>query len=418
MTLPAPSTVRSATWRPSSLSIAVIFERVGPYHRARLEALCRYVKGLSIEIVTKDTTYDWDPEPRGTGYEQVTLFPGRTGKPRGYRIRRRLFTTLDRLRPAVLALPGWQAPEALLGLLWAQSRGTATVLMSESQRVDKERSALLETLKRRIVTSFDSALVGGQRHEHYLRHLGFACQRVFHGYDVVDNDYFSKFAVRYRLDEEHRTKVGLPTRFFLTTARFVPQKNLKALIHAYHCYRIQVSDPWGLVLVGDGPERSLLQQCANHLFGSSNLVHFVGFKQYPQLPIYYGCASAFVLPSVVEPWGLVVNEAMASGLPIIVSQNCGCAPELVREGVNGFTFSPDDHSALTRVMLELSSRTPAELEQMGRASREIISQWTPDFFARQLHAAALAAIDWRARGAGERLSASRRALLLALALPR
>jgi glycosyltransferase involved in cell wall biosynthesis len=109
---------------------------------------------------------------------------------------------------------------------------------------------------------------------------------------------------------------------------------------------------------------------------------------------------------------------MASGLPVIVSQNCGCAPELVRDGVNGFTFPPDDHRALTRVMVELSRRTPAELEQMGRASREIISQWTPDFFARQLHAAALAAIDWRARRAGERLSASRRALLLALALPR
>ena len=79
-----------------------------------------------------------------------------------------------------------------------------------------------------------------------------------------------------------------------------------------------------------------------------------GFKQYDELPIYYGLAGAFIHASTTEQWGLVVNEAMAAGLPVIVSERCGCAPDLVENGRNGFTFDPYDVDALTHLMLKMA----------------------------------------------------------------
>jgi glycosyltransferase involved in cell wall biosynthesis len=112
-----------------------------------------------------------------------------------------------------------------------------------------------------------------------------------------------------------------------------------------------------------------------------------GFKQYPDLPAYYGLASAFIHASTTEQWGLVVNEAMASGLPVLVSNRCGCAPDLVQERVNGFTFDPLDVEQLARLMVQLSSGL-VDLRRMGDASRKIITDWGPERFASGLRQAA------------------------------
>jgi len=108
-------------------------------------------------------------------------------------------------------------------------------------------------------------------------------------------------------------------------------------------------------------------------------VRFPGFAQYDQLPAYYGLASAFVHASVVEQWGLVINEALASGLPVLVSDRCGCVPELVSEGHNGFAFDPLDIEKLAELMARLSE--VSDLGEMGYASRRIISAWSPERFS-------------------------------------
>ena len=97
-------------------------------------------------------------------------------------------------------------------------------------------------------------------------------------------------------------------------------------------------------------------------------VILAGFKQYDELPAYYGLASAFVHASTTEQWGLVVNEAMASGLPVLVSDRCGCAPDLVEDGVNGFTFDPYDVEALAGLMQRVAAMTDERRQAMG-ASR-------------------------------------------------
>jgi glycosyltransferase involved in cell wall biosynthesis len=113
-----------------------------------------------------------------------------------------------------------------------------------------------------------------------------------------------------------------------------------------------------------------------------------GFKQYDELPAYYALASAFVLASVVEPWGLVVNEAMASGLPVLVSERCGCAASLVRAGENGYMFDPADTGAIGASMARMAHASDASRQEMGRASATIIEEFGPARFATGLLRAA------------------------------
>ena len=138
---------------------------------------------------------------------------------------------------------------------------------------------------------------------------------------------------------------------------------------------------------GDGGLCPALESRISAL-GLATSVLLPGFKQYPDLPAYYGLAGAFIHPSRTEPWGLVVNEAMASGLPVLVSNRCGCARELVSHGDNGFQFDPTDVAAAAGYMMQIAHDHQQRLAAMGQASRNRIGQWGPDRFARGLRDAA------------------------------
>ncbi len=266
--------------------------------------------------------------------------------------------------------------------------------------------------------------------------------------------------------------------YFLASNRFIEKKNLPRLIEAYAGYRekaeklkpeilkskisacqnVSVSDftPWDLVLLGDGALRPDLCRLISDLRLQDSVL-LPGFIQYPELPTFYAHAGAFIHASTTEQWGLVVNEAMASGLPVLVSNRCGCAQDLVQEGVNGFTFDPYDVEQLAQLMLRIwsmergagsgsqraavsdqlnpesapasgavsralaenpvsgfdggietdspggcapqfltaSSLLPASpsLGQMGAASQRIIADWGPDRFAQGLQSAVRKALE-------------------------
>jgi glycosyltransferase involved in cell wall biosynthesis len=278
------------------------------------------------------------------------------------------------------------------------------VVMSESSRQDEPRTWWREGIKRHIVGLYSAALVGGQRHVEYLAELGMPGERVFTGYDVVDNDYFRQKAeeVRSRRSEV-RQKYALPENYFLASARFVEKKNLPKLIQTYGEYRrrssafakatadkeIAAKVPWDLMVLGDGPLRETL----NSQLSTLNLnehVHLPGFEPYDELPVYYALANAFVHASTTEQWGLVVNEAIASGLPVIVSDRCGCAPELVNG--NGFTFDPTNEHELTTRLLEMASLSDQERKQLGDNSYRIAANFAPERFGEGLERAASVAM--------------------------
>jgi glycosyltransferase involved in cell wall biosynthesis len=389
------------------LKVAVIFHRFGPYHCARLEGASRRCAVVGIELGSETGEYEWAKVEQSNSFEWVTLFPQSDSRSRPVEeLEKAMTAALFACQPDAVAIPGWSDKGALAALRWCLENEVPAVLMSESAAIDEPRSWWKEFVKRRIVALYSAALVGGQRHKEYLVTLGMASDQIFMGYDAVDNGYFAQGAKEVESRKE-KVESELRGNYFLASARFIPKKNLDALIRAYAEYRQRAegrgqnsdlrpltsdlrpatSDLWSLVILGDGPLKSDLRSLISDL-GLDDFVVMPGFKQYDELPAYYALAKAFVHPSTSEQWGLVVNEAMASGLPVLVSERCGCSPELVQDGNNGFTFDPDDQSQLTSQLLAMASLPAEERERMGEAGREIIKEFGPESFGEGLERAA------------------------------
>ncbi len=255
--------------------------------------------------------------------------------------------------------------------------------MSESQAIDRPTVWWKEIIKRQRVLWFDAALVGGPRHRDYLVGLGVDRERIALGYNAVDNNFFATGARYFRTHPDGRA--GLPPApYFLTVCRLVPEKNLVRLIAAFARYRAQAgSQPaWDLVVCGDGPASGEVDR-AIAMSGCASAIHKAGFRLVHELPRYYANASAFVLPSVSEPWGLVANEAAASGLPLLVSARAGCALTLVPDpsGTTGCRFDPFDLEEMSAALAWMTALPERDRAAMGRRAAEIVSHWGPDRFA-------------------------------------
>jgi 1,2-diacylglycerol 3-alpha-glucosyltransferase len=223
------------------------------------------------------------------------------------------------------------------------------------------------------VQGYKAALVGGKPQKRYLTKLGMRPEAVFSGYDIVGNEAFYPNKIQVLLNP-------LQKPYFLAINRFVTKKNLLRLLNSYATYRQGAdSQIWDLVLCGDGELRPQLKQRITEL-GLENFVHLPGFLQQDELLPYFAHANCFIHASIQEQWGLVVNEAMAAGLPVIVSKRCGCFEDLVIEGVNGFGFDPENSQQLTELMLKISSGE-VDLTAMGNAALKHIQKFSPDYFA-------------------------------------
>jgi 1,2-diacylglycerol 3-alpha-glucosyltransferase len=368
-------------------TVVFLVQRIGPYHHARLGAWAAARRGATkvIEFRPADAVYAWTSVKEKGGYERFQTHS-----------REELCRTLDQLRPQVLVCVGYADPEIHQAAAWALHRRVPLVTCSDSTYDDEPRSWAKEAFKRRIVAAFDAALVAGNRAHNYLESLGLQGDRRFQPWDVVDNTHFER-GVKLSVTEERaaRERLKLPPRYFFCVARFVPKKNLPRLVEAYVSYAGQAgTDAWSLVLAGAGPLEAELRASVAAA-GLEAQVHFTGFLQYPDLPAYYSLAGAFVLPSESDQWGLVVNEAMAAGLPVLVSARCGCAPDLVREGENGFTFDPANIEALAGRLTQVAALDQARRIAMGQRSREIIAAFSPEAFAIGLEAAIACALARR-----------------------
>jgi glycosyltransferase involved in cell wall biosynthesis len=391
-------------------AVAVIFHHIGPYHHERLNAAAERFSVTGIEWSAKG--YDaWGAPESPARYQKISLFSEATDHyPQKSDLRRAFWSALEQMKPEVVAVNGWNNFGSMAAAACCSRSGIPMIVMSESARQDERRTWWKEMIKRRIVDLYSAALVGGQRHVEYLVELGMPVDRIFTGYDVVDNNYFSERARQIRNSKsEIRNVYGLPENYFLASARFVEKKNLPRLISAYAEYRQKSQAggkvPWDLVLLGDGPLRNTLNSQLS-TYNLHDYVHLPGFKAYDELPVYYALANAFVHASAVEQWGLVVNEAIASGLPVIVSERCGCVPELVNG--NGFTFDPTNEDELAVLLLEMASLSDEERKHLGDNSYRIAANFASERFGEGLERAASTALG----SSHKRYRAIDRALLL------
>src|SRR5215831_2952809 len=192
-------------------TVAVVFHHIGPYHHARLNSAADRLWVTGIEWSAKG--YDaWGAAETPARYRKVSLFPEATDVyPNKAELRRAFWSALEQTNPDVVALNGWNNFGSLIAANCCVRRGIPMVVMSESSRQDEARTWWKEAIKRRIVGLYSAALVGGQRHAEYLAELGMPRERIFTGYDVVDNGYFGRRTVEIRNSKsEIRDKRGLP----------------------------------------------------------------------------------------------------------------------------------------------------------------------------------------------------------------
>lgn len=370
--------------RKESSTIALLFVNFGPYHIARLTALRAIAKVDAIEYAMEQGLYGWIVDK--SKLQLLTLQDSALEDRTPWWFAKsllRLWRYLARVRPTSILIPGYADTLSVTAALWGRFNGTRNVLMFESTEGDFPRYRFKEAVKSVLVRMlYDTALVGGIRSADYLKRLGMPADRVFKKYDIIDNHCFEEGVRTLRADSDRRDW-QLPQDYFVIVARLSPEKNLSAVLNAFHMYRA-LGGRWDLVIVGRGPQMAELLSITKDL-GEEETVRFVGFKNGPELLPYYAFANCFILNSIREPWGLVVNEAMASGLPVIVSSACGCVPELVKEGQNGYIVDPESCNSLVEAMHRMEHLPVDVRNRMAAASSAIIEEFSPSDWASGAH---------------------------------
>lgn len=365
--------------------VVALSRQIGHYHKARFEAAYRVVPGLHVLLVANEVEFKELAAVDGFSFPASSLFDSLSAY-RSAITRGGVSTALGRalcdLKPDVLVISGWGSPESFAGLAWAKRNGVPVVVMAESQAHDAPRNWLTELIKSRFVRLCDAALVGGPTHTDYMVQLGMSVEQVFLGYDAIDNDHFERRAAAARSNASaRRVAIGLPERYLLATGRFMAKKNFPRLIR---CYAAAVASANGdtpdLVILGDGSDRPIIEAAAEAT-GLGERIHLPGFQGYNVLPDYYGLSECFVHISLVEQWGLVINEAMAAGVPVVASSMAGATAALMEDGVTGYIVAPDDDRAIEIALGKIISAEAAQRTAMGKAAAAAVATWGPERFA-------------------------------------
>ena len=280
--------------------------------------------------------------------------------------RRMLKAVADR-HPDIVVLCGW--------VFWPYTRLVGAAELKGARKLlgmdTPWRGTLVQRLARyrlaHFIKNVDLVVTAGERSAEYARRIGVDRNRLRTGYYGFD---YCGFASR------GASRPAPWPRQFLYVGRYVPVKDLKTLVRAYELYRRQVDDPWGLTCRGTGPDAPLLAGVPGVVDG--------GFAQPADLPEIFAAHGAFVLPSRFEPWGVVIGEAAASGLPVVCSTACGAAADLVRPYYNGIVVSPEDPESLAAALRWIHDHE-AELPSLGRRGQALADAFSADAWAQRWH---------------------------------
>jgi glycosyltransferase involved in cell wall biosynthesis len=282
----------------------------------------------------------------------------------------------------LLWVHGYATVNQMHGILAARSLGIPVLIRSDSSLRDRPRSGVKLLAKRAFFAVLrklvDGVLVTGTLNQEYWRHYMGDDFPLFLLPYAVDNAWFQQqcshaAATRAALQAELSLDPARPVILF--ASKLQTRKHCDDLVSAYA--RLASSpgtdpEPY-LLIVGDGEERAALQgQVAALGLGS---VRFCGFRNQSELPRFFDLASVFVLPSRHEPWGLIVNEVMNAAKPVILTDDCGCQPDLIRNGIEGFVYPVRDVDALTAALRRVLA-SPDIAASMGQRALDRINHWS------------------------------------------
>ena len=354
------------------MKIAIVHTDFRIYWPARLKALSSFLQkqGIELEVVEiagAGSPYAFAGKEKQEGMVWHILFPSsKMEELRNCEIKKRLFELLNRIRPDIVIAGAIAFPSGAISVAWAKKYKKKVICFDDAKIEAVKRNGIVNFIKRNIYNGVYAMLYPSSDWEATGNFWGFGKEQMFYGIDVVDNEFWQDCG-----DCEQCSK-----RYFLAVGRQIPKKNFYHIVRSYKSYLDRYKkDAFHLYLVGDGPEHESIQQYvkSNYL---SEYVTLLPFKSQKELKQIYHNAEILILSSNSdETWGLVINEAMACGVPVIASNQCGATHTLIHNGINGYSFPLEERDALVNRMCMYHELPTRKKEKMRIAALCTISEW-------------------------------------------
>lgn len=355
------------------IRVRVVYSIPSPYQEQLFERVASH-DGVDLQVLycdERNPDRDWRVDLGDYSHEVMASVEAA-----GRRINPGVVRALARDKPDVVVIGGYAEPTMQLATLTAWALRVPVVLWCESHGRDWRnrrpdlRTRLKDVLLSGLVRGCGAFLTPGRLQQRYLADHGADPDNVFVGTHTCDVDGFREAADAAdaaMVREEYGVTAGT---VFSYVGRLIEEKGLREFVDAAASASAK-HDDIGFIVAGSGPlEDELRRRCRDH--GLDNM-HFPGFVPRDELPALYGASDVFVFPSRGDPWGVVVNEAMSCGLPVITTDAVGAGYDLVGDGVNGAIVPPKDSAALSSAIERVLAVGPAT---MGRRSAQIMDHWT------------------------------------------
>jgi len=339
------------------MRITILWSGLASYTLAFFRELA-LSQGFRIQIIFQKAAAEAPYEPFDLSFCEMALEDSSE-------VRRELEALVDRFAPDCVLMTSWAFSHFMRITRKLRARGVYVVSAIDNQwRATIKQYLGILSATFFLWPSIDAILVTGDRQAAFARRLGYH-EPLYGFYAAEVERFFSEISVTARPPA------------FLYAGRLVPVKNIAELASAYRLYREQIEKPWSLRVAGTGP----LAEDLNGIPG----VELLGFVQPNDLPGVMRAARCLVLPSLWEPWGVVIQEAAAAGLPVIASHNCGAVTTYLRDGVNGYIVPPHAEE-IAAAMARMSQATESELVAMSAAGVQLAGLWTPSKLAAYFNA--------------------------------
>ncbi len=375
-----------------SCRLTLITEIIAPYRIPVFNALARN-PAIDLHVIflaeTDPTQRQW-LVPKNEIQFSFEVLPSWRRRVYGHNILLNwgIDVALREASPDVIVCGGYNYIASWEALTWARRKRLPFLLWVESTRRDlRSGSTLVESLKTKFLRQCSGFIVPGISSSEYLKTYEVLDHQIFTAPNAVNVEFFSAVPEIARRNSSFQQRMfNLPDRHFLFVGRLEREKGIFDLLNAYAQLSSELRAQMGLVFVGDGSAQPELRKRAARV--ESGSIQILGFLQREQLAVCYRLAETFVFPTHSDPWGLVVNEAMACGLPIICSNAAGCAADLVADQENGRVVFSGDVDQLSSAMDDLARDHQLRIS-MGQASLKKIQKYSPGACAAGIAQAAL-----------------------------
>lgn len=325
------------------MKVLILHNDFRVYWKGRLTFLNQFLKSqdidlYAIELFGKGSPYAFDTYDNKENW-WACLFPDNSVDDLSKKsIRKAIVSKLDEINPDIVIGGSIVFFAGALGIRWAKNNNKKFIMFDDAKPSQVKRNFLVQRVKNLITNEIDGLWLPSKEYEKEYSNIKLKRSLVFHGYNCIDNALF-----------KYKNSQKMDYTTIICVARLVPIKNINNLLKAWQIVE-QENETYKLIIIGDGPEYGTLNELSLNL--NLKRMVFLGALKNEDIPTYFYNSDAFVLPSLSESWGLVVNEAMAASLPILLSNKINASECLLKPGINGFAFEPLNVDDIANALLK------------------------------------------------------------------